>query len=312
MILLKQMLVLFLIMMVGFICRKVGIINDETSKKLSAIVVNVANPAMILSSAINPGDTVKGHDLLITFILSIAMFAALMVLAIFVPYLLKAPKSDFGIYRSMTVFANIGFMGFPLIRSVYGEDALLYAAIFQLPFNLLVYTYGVYVICESRDASSDDDKSPRRNPIKEILNIGVISCIIALILFFVRPTVPSVIEDVCDYIGDMTPPLSMMIIGDSLSKIDIKKLITNVRLLAYSLIKLLIIPVAGTLIARECGIDGVLLGVFMIILAGPAATMNALLSQQYDSNYQLASEGVALSTLLSVATIPLVSLILGL
>lgn len=310
MVLLKQMIVLFLIMIVGLLCRKAGIINDETSKKLSAIVVNVANPAMILSSAINPGDTIKGHDLLITFILAIVMFAGLMFLAIFIPYLLKAPRSDFGIYRAMTVFANIGFMGFPLIRSVYGPDALLYAAVFQLPFNLLVYTYGVYVICESRNLN--DSKEIKRNPIKEIMNIGVVSCIIAIILFFVRPTVPSVIEDVCDYIGDMTPPLSMMIIGDSLSKIDIKKLISNARLLAYSLIKLLVLPITGTLIAKECGIDGVLLGVFMIIMAGPAATMNALLSQQYDSNYQLASEGVALSTILSVATIPLVSLILGL
>lgn len=310
MVLLKQMIVLFLIMIVGLLCRKAGIINDETSKKLSAIVVNVANPAMILSSAINPGDTIKGHDLLITFILAIVMFAGLMFLAIFIPYLLKAPRSDFGIYRAMTVFANIGFMGFPLIRSVYGPDALLYAAVFQLPFNLLVYTYGVYVICESRNLN--DSKEIKRNPIKEIMNIGVVSCIIAIILFFVRPTVPSVIEDVCDYIGDMTPPLSMMIIGDSLSKIDIKKLISNARLLAYSFIKLLVLPIAGTLIAKACGIDGVLLGVFMIIMAGPAATMNALLSQQYGSNYQLASEGVALSTILSVATIPLVSLILGL
>ncbi len=313
MVLLCQMAVLFVIMLVGYACRKYGIFNDTVVKHLSSLVVNVANPCMILAAAINPGDGVSGHELLVTAILSIIMYIGLIIVAFFVPVILKAPKADYGIYMALTVFANIGFMGFPLIKSVYGSDALLYAAIFQLPFNLLVYTYGIYVICKSEENDAANSSSQGKvNPLRKMLNIGVVGCVIAIILFFIRPTVPYFIEDIFEYIGDMTPPLSMMIIGDSLSKMNFKKLFTNVRILGYSLIKLIIIPIVGTIIARAFGISGVLLGVFMVMLATPAATMNVLLAQEYDSNYQMASEGVAITTLLSIATIPLVSLILGL
>lgn len=321
MVLLNQMIVLFIIMMLGFVCRKVGIFNDETVKKLSSLVVNVANPAMILSSAINPGDSIQGHDLLITSIVAIAMYAILLIFAEFVPRILHVPKSDYGIYKSITVFANIGFMGFPLIKAAYGSEALLHTAIFQLPFNLLVYTYGVFVICNSGNYAKESEGNSSQsaassisfaNSLKKMLNVGVLTCIVAITLFFLRPTVPSVIEDVFNYVGDMTPPLSMMIIGDSLSKINFKKLITNVQLLGYSIIKLLIIPIVGTLAAKSIGVSGLLLPVFMIMLATPAATMNVLLAQEYNSNYKTASEAVALSTVLSIITIPIVSMILGL
>jgi len=314
MVLLGQMVVLFVIMLVGYACRRYGIFNDTVVKHLSSLVVNVANPCMILAAAINPGDNVSGYELFITAVLSIAMYAGLIIFAQLVPVILKTPKSDYGIYKALTVFANIGFMGFPLIKSVYGSDALLYAAIFQLPFNLLVYTYGVYVICKSANDEdlSANGQTEKINPLQKMLNIGVVGCIIAITLFFIRPEVPYVIEDIFDYIGDMTPPLSMMIIGDSLSKMNFKKLFANKQLIGYSAIKLLVIPLVGTYIAKLFGVSGALLGVFMIMLATPAATMNVLLAQEYDSNYRTASEGVAITTLLSIATIPLVSLILGL
>lgn len=312
MVLLGQMVVLFVIMLVGLACRKYGIFNDTVVKHISSLVVNVANPCMIIAAAINPEGNVSGQALIITALLSIVMYIGLIVFAQFVPGILKAPKADYGIYRALTVFANIGFMGFPLIKSVYGSEALLFAAIFQLPFNLLVYTYGVYVICKSSNDSDNGDENAKDNPLKKMLNIGVFGCLIAIALFLIRPAVPYVIENIFDYIGDMTPPLSMMIIGDSLSKMNFKKLFANKQLIGYSIIKLLFIPIAGTYLAMLCGISGTLLGVFMIMLATPAATMNVLLAQEYDSNYQVASEGVAITTLLSIATIPLVSLILGL
>lgn len=311
MVLLGQMFVLFTIMLVGYLCRKYGVFDDYVSKHISSLVVNVANPCMILAAAINPSGEVSGHDLLLTAILSVVMYVFLIAIANFVPYILRVPKSDYGIYRSLTVFANIGFMGFPLIRSAFGSDALLYAAIFQLPFNLLIYTYGVYIICKDYSGDSESTAQKVENPFKKMLNIGVVGCIVAILLFFIRPTVPGVIEDIFDYIGDMTPPLSMMIIGDSLSKMDFRKMFTNIRLIGYSIIKLLFIPITGTLLAKLFGIDGTLLGVFVIMLATPAATMNVLLAQEYDSNYEIASEGVAISTILSVITIPIVSLILG-
>lgn len=306
MVVVTQMLILFLIMLTGMVCRKIGIFSDDMVKKLSKLVLNIANPAVILASAVSSGNNITGNNLAVTGILSLTMFASLIIIAHFIPPLIRAQKSDFGVYKCMTIFGNIGFMGLPLVSAIFGPDATLYVAIFQLPFNVLIYTYGVYVL---RKDSQDGDNEITVSPMKDILNIGVISCLIAIVLFFTKLPVPYFITKTLDYLGSLTAPLSMMIIGDSLTKINIKSLLKNIQLLSYCIIKLLILPIAGTLIARLAGIDGTLLGVFVVMMATPAGTMNAMLSQQYGGNYKLASEGVALSTLLSIFTIAVVFMI---
>lgn len=306
MVVVTQMLILFLIMLTGMVCRKIGIFSDDMVKKLSKLVLNIANPAVILASAVSSGNNVTGKNLAVTGILSLTMFASLIIIAHFIPTLIRAQKSDFGVYKCMTIFGNIGFMGLPLVSAIFGPDATLYVAIFQLPFNVLIYTYGVYVL---RKDSQDSDSEITASPMKDILNIGVISCLIAIVLFFTKLPVPYFITKTLDYLGSLTAPLSMMIIGDSLTKINIKSLLKNIQLLSYCIIKLLILPIVGTLIAKSAGIDGTLLGVFVVMMATPAGTMNAMLSQQYCGNYKLASEGVALSTLLSIFTIAVVFMI---
>lgn len=306
MILVKQMVVLFLLMMVGFICRKMGLLNDEASKKISAIVVNVANPALILSAGINPESTIKGTEFLKTLCLALIIYACLIIIGIIIPKILRVPLSDRGLYQVMMIFSNIGFMGFPLISAVYGDDALLYAALFMIPYNVLIYTYGMAVI---RGKEASEEKTTAKDTLKKVFNIGVIACILMFVLYLTRLPVPSVIEDTVDYLSNLTAPLSMIIIGDSITKINFKKLITNFRLIAFTLIKLLVVPAIGIFVLSLCGISGDLLGVCMIMLATPVGSMTVMISQQYDGNSELASSGVALTTVLSVVTIPIVSLL---
>ena len=146
MILLKQMMVLLIMMLVGVYCRKKGIFNDEANKRISSLVVNVANPALILSSSINQEAVIEGMEFVKTFILAWGMFGVLMVIAFFIPKILRADVKEYGTYRTMTIFSNIGFMGFPVIDALYGSEALLYATMFLIPFNVLIYTYGISVM----------------------------------------------------------------------------------------------------------------------------------------------------------------------
>ena len=143
MILLQQMMVLFIIMMIGFVCRRIGLIRAEGSKMLSGIVVNVANPALILSSSANKESSIQGRELVITLGLAVCFYLIFLVLAEIVPRVLRVSKEDLGVYKAMTVFSNIGFMGFPLLSAMYGSEALLYASLFTIPYNILIYTYGV-------------------------------------------------------------------------------------------------------------------------------------------------------------------------
>lgn len=306
MILLQQMMVLFIIMMIGYICRKIGLFGKEASKILSGVVVNIGNPALILSSAINKESAIEGKELAMTMGLAVAFYLVLLVLGEIVPRVLRVEKKNQGVYKVMTVFSNIGFMGFPLLTAMYGSESLLYASLFMIPYNILIYTYGVNAMC-----TKEENISQKKIPWKKIFNIGVIACILTIILYLTRIPVPTVIEDVVSTLGNLTAPLSMIVIGDAMSQMKPKELLTDVKLMIFTVIKLLIIPVMGLLILKQFGFSSMLMGVLLVMISTPVGSMTAMLAQQYDGDYELASKGVALTTLLSVVTIPIVSMIMG-
>ena len=146
MLLLQQMIVLFILMLLGYYMRKKDILSDEMCKSLSWIVVNIANPAMILSGSVNSENGIAGEELLMTMILAVGIFAGLIIISLLIPIILRVPSHSAGVYRVMTIFSNIGFMGFPVISALYGTEALLYASVFLIPFNLLIYTYGILAL----------------------------------------------------------------------------------------------------------------------------------------------------------------------
>ena len=302
---LQQMIVLFLVMLIGLIAYKMDYINDNASKKLSSIVVNIANPALILSSILGMDNTVTGKNLLVTMVIAVTLFASLLVLAIFVPWLFRVDKSSYGAYRVMTVFSNIGFMGFPIISAVYGNSALLYGTLFLIPYNVLIYTYGIYTMKQR----AGDEKEPFRLGL--ICNSGVIACVLAIVLFALGVKLPAFLGSVISMLSNLTAPLSMMVIGASMATIDLKKLAGDYKLLLFAGFKLLLVPVIGTLVVRQLVENEVICGVTMVMLATPVGSMTAMLAQEYEGDYELASKGVMLTTLLSVVTLPVVSAIVG-
>lgn len=329
MIMLQQMLVLLIFMLIGYGMRKKNFLNEDSSKALSWIVINIANPALILSSCISGESIMTGQKLLMVTLTSVALFAVLIAISLILPKILRVPASDVGVYRVMTIFSNIGFMGFPLISAIYGSEALQYGSVFLIPFNLLIYTYGIQAMQPTgkiMNESAKAEKSCVEKPCveksyaekssqgkiqwKKMLNIGVIACLINIILSLHPIAFPDFVQTTINSLSSLTAPVSMFVIGSSMANISLKKLFTDKRLLIFSFIKLIIIPIVGVWAFRFFVTDQKLLGVCMIMLATPVASMSAMLAQQYDGDYELASSGVALSTVLSVITMPLVSLLL--
>ncbi len=307
MLLLEQMVVLFLLMGIGYLCYKKEIITDEAGKKLSAIVVNIANPALVLTGCLGE-EKIQGRELFVTAAIITGVYSALLLIAQILPRLLRVEKESRGTYKAMTVFSNIGFMGFPVVAALYGKSALLYASLFTIPYNILIYTYGV------SSMSSEPEGGRQKGHgaaflIRRIFNVGVISCIAAMIIYLCEIPVPGMIADTITHLSNLTAPLSMMVIGASLATINLKKLFTDLRLLLFSVIKLLVLPAVGVMVIRQFVDNEVILGVCLVMLATPVGSMTAMLAQQYDGDYEMASKGVALTTILSVATIPLVSML---
>lgn len=394
MVMLQQMIVMFLMMAVGYLCYRKQILTEEVSKKVSAIVVNVANPCMILSSALTD-QQMQGKELVQTLAIVVMMYVFLLVMAQLLPRILCIQKESRGAYAAMTVFANIGFMGFPVLAAMYGNGALLYGAVFQIPFNILIYTYGVAVLTRKQgacakteqdvnaevdvkaepdvnaevDAKTEQDvktepdvntevdvkaeqdvnaevdvkaepngKTGERQDaqgitaavngmseniengseqqgklqgtveiVKKIFNIGVIACIAAMLLYFLQTPVPSFLQAFITNLGNLTAPLSMMIIGASLAQMPLKELFLDKKLLLFSLVKLLLLPAVWMIMVNRVAEQEILRGVCLVMMATPAGSMTAMLAQQYGGDYETASRGVALTTVLSVITMPLLA-----
>ena len=305
MLLLQQMIVLFVLMLIGYFVSKKEYITDATFKQLSWLVVYVACPAMVISGSVNSGKMMEGAELFATLGLTVLIYTVLIVIGLVSPVFLGVPREDRGVYKVMMIFSNIGFMGFPLIGSLYGTEALLYAALFQIPFNVLIYTYGILVL---KKKTEDNE----RLDLKKILNIGVICCIISIVISLFQIETPAFVKSIVSNLSNLTAPLSMMVIGASLTKIRFRELFTDARLLVFCGLKLLVIPIVLLFVLKQFIDSDMVLGVCMVILATPVASMTAMLAQQYDGNYALASKGVAVSTILSVITMPVVAMITGL
>lgn len=297
MVLLQQMGILFVYMMIGYVACKKEYFGQEFGKKLSWLVVNVANPMLAISAVVNNEEQIAKKDFYVTVLLAICFYAFFLILAQILPRLIGVQKSDIGVYKMMTTFNNIGFMGFPVIAAAYGNGALIYAVPFSIMFNILCYTWGIQTLCGGGEKGNW----------KRIINIGTISGIISIVLFFMQIPVPKMICSLSAGLSNLTGPLSMLVIGISIAAMELKDLFTDVKLLKFALIKLLAVPVAAMLLVCQVIDNRLICEVFLVMMATPAASMCAMLSQQYGGDYELAAKGVALTTILSVVTMPIVS-----
>ena len=146
----QQMLVMFLLMLAGYLGRKSGVIGKGADKVLSTVVIYIGNPALILSGSVGGAAKIQGLELLFTLGLAFGLFGLLILLSYGLPPLLRVRPKSRGTYRVMTVFQNLGFMGFPLISAMFGKEALLYGTLFLIPYNVLVYTYGIRTISSEK------------------------------------------------------------------------------------------------------------------------------------------------------------------
>lgn len=298
MILLKQMVVLAIIMLIGFFLAKKDILDPGTGKKISWIVVNVCNPALMISGAL--GDKRLPEELLLqTFLVAGAMYAVLLVLGLLMPVILRDNKNK--AYSLMLVFGNVGFMGYPLIASMYGQEAILLASIFNLFYGVLMYTYGIMVMSGSKFNVSN---------LKLLINSGIIACILEIIIYAFNIKLPDFMCDTFTMVSNLTAPLSMMVIGATFADLSLKKLITDGRILIFTFIRMILLPIVSFPFFKMFVKDPVLLGVCLVMVAVPVGSMNVMIAQQYGGNIETSAKGVAFTTLLAVVTMPLLFLVL--
>lgn len=300
-----QMLVLFGILLIGYYTAKRGVLTRDMNKHLSTLVCMLTNPLQVLASALSGEHPMENAQVLGMTGVALAMFVVLILISFLVPRALRIKSaSDAGVYRYLLVFSNLGFMGYPVIEALLGAEYVFYATVFVMVFQLICWSYGVTLISGQRMKLSWDIL---RRP-------TIITALLAFILYFADirplwaacPAAMSILYRVTDSIGDLTSPIAMLIIGASLAEMPLREVFNKWRVYVLAAFKMIVLPVLTWLLLRGVMRDGRLFAALIVMLAMPSATNATIMSYQFGGDEKLASAGVFVTTLLSVATIPLV------
>ncbi len=216
-------------------------------------------------------------------------------------FFFKFPKNKQQVFRFITIFSNVGFMGYPVLESIYGGIGVFYAAIFNIPFNILVWTVGVMLFTGEKDF-----KSMR----KALANPALIAVFIGIILFVFSIKLPMPIETSLKLVGSTTTPISMIIVGSMLAEMKFKDAFSDISVYYAAVVRLLIVPMIIYVSLKILKVDELLLNICVILQAMPAAVMAAIIAEKYGGDSLLASQCVFITTIVSGITIPIVILFL--
>ena len=298
MVVFQTMLKLFLLLVLGFVLFKCHIFDEYTNKKISALIVNVASPMLIISSIAG----VEGSNKSIVFLMigaGILMYIGFIILGKIINRIFPFPKKDWPVYECMVVFANTGFMGYPVLLDVFGQEAVFYASLIHMAFNFFVYTYAIMCLTKG------DDSEFKLN-FKQLLTPGIILIFVGIFIYLFDIQLPSVLMDTINSVGSLTAPLSMMMIGSSLAVYPIKDSFTDWRSYVFAFVRLMIVPFVTMIMCRLLHIDPYYANITIITNAMPVGSMVLMLATQYNANLKIVTRNIVVSTLLSVITIPIV------
>lgn len=299
-VILQQMLTLAAMMAIGFYLHKKEWMEEDTYGKLSRMVVNIFNPLLIIDGVINKSFTRQSGNIGENLVFMLLYFVLLLVLGGMLAPLFAKRREERNIYQLMTVFSNVGFMGIPIITGIYGKESMIYITFYILGYNVLLYTLGVWLFQSEKKGVSP------RVLLKNMLNPGVVASILGILLFLWNPTVPQFAKSLCSYMGTATVPLSMILIGFSLADTNWRALFGNMRMLLFVTVKMLAIPIGAALCLKNLDISAMVKGIFVLQLAMPVGSILALMAAENGRHGEICTNGIVLSTLASVVTVPVV------
>ncbi len=309
-----QMLILAVVVVCGFIARKKKLMNDTFDTMLSQLVFNFTLPALILNSVLSSTSLPSAHDIGLTLLyaaLSFVLVIALSSIIAFVVYR-KVPKVTRGAHQFMMVFGNTGFIGYAVLASVLDPSAVLYAAIYNIIFNIVIFSIGVVLI--AGDSDSDDDRRGWRKQLGAVghalLKPAVIASSIAAVLAIFEINAPgSPIQQACDLLGGMTVPAAMLVVGSSIAKMPLHDIFTDGWSYLTTAIRLVVMPLAVFFIFRLFVHDTFILAILVLLAAMPVASNGTMLSLAYAGDTKTVARGTFLTTVLSAVTLPLIALL---
>lgn len=306
----SKMLQLFLIMAAGYLAGKVKFLNREMRSSLTALALNITMPAMFVAAVINSDSLPEAGEFIILFGVVLIEYVIALGISFLIVRILRFPRNISGSSVFILVFGNMSFMGFPVMQAIWGNEGVFYAMMFTLPFNIMLDSLCSRLILHDKYVSAPDGKKEERTGQnwKQILRSPIfIASVIAFGLALIRIQVPEVIGVTLNSVGSVTTPLTMLIIGASLSDVPVREVFNVPVIYVLSFLKLIAMPVLIWLIFRAFLKNSMFLGVTTIINAMPVAAVGQMLCLRYECNEDFMAKSIFITTVCSVVTIPLIA-----
>lgn len=301
---LGQMGVLFILVVIGFTCHKLKIMNDTFDRSLSVLIINVTAPCIILSSVM--GETLpERSEILPVLLLGTATLVLMLILGYIFAKLLHSEME--GIYRFMFAFGNINFIGIPVATSLFGNYAIFYISVLTIPFNLLLFLLGQIFIASCNPNSANTRISFNW---RMVFSPALCSTYIVIALVYFQIRTPKIVGEAFTLVGYMTIPASLMVIGSTLANIRVLEMFGNWRIYVMSILKLLVIPGIIYGIYSVSPFDKRYTDVLVILSAMPVASYGTMICLKENIDPKTMAQGTFMSTLLSIVSIPVLALFL--
>lgn len=296
-----KILIIFLVVIIGFIANRAGRIPTEANPYLINILLDITTPCMILSSIISNTLTPETMQVTLEVVIGTVIFflAEWPVSLLIIKILHYEPKTDHGVLIVIISAVNTGFMGFPITRTLFGSEFFFYMAMENIVLGIYLYFLTVLQM---------DQGSGRRPDVKSglrsLCNNCMLFSIIGVIMLCLGVKLPTQAMSFLDLVGDATVPLSMLVVGVQLGDSNIRKLFQNGKLLAVSMANVIVMPALTLLAVNWLPITAKGKLILVFAAAFPCAVVTVAMANRENKNATLMAEGVALTTLLSLFTLP--------
>lgn len=297
------MITLFIIVILGYVLAKLRYMSVDFCRQLSAIVVDVTCPLLILSSVM--GDTMPDRRLILPLLgVGVLTYAILTVVAYLVPRALTQKASDHGIIGFALMFANVGFIGYPIVASIFGHAAVFYAALLNMANTFFIFTVGVDLI-----KGHDSSGQKHRFDFKVLFSPGLLAAYAAVVIVALKLHVSPLIARPVTMVGNITVPASLLVIGATMASLPLRDMLGNRLVYVVTALRLGAVPIVLYFLFRLMGVNALVNDINTVVIAMPVASFGTMFCMKYGRDVTLMTELTFLSTVASIFTIPLITLI---
>lgn len=294
------MVILFTIVVLGYALCKLGYMGDKFDQKLSSIVIDVTCPALILSSVM--GTELPDRSLILPLLgISFLTYILLLVYGFWVPRFVSKSRDEQGMIGFALMFANVGFIGYPIVSAIFGPKAVFYAALLNIPNTFFIFTAGVMLVKGEHNMKSLSAKV--------LFSPAMIAAFVAALMVAFSVRTPDIIARPVTMVGNITIPAALMVIGSSMARLPLKEIIGSPKVYVASLLRLVVVPLSVYFLFRFCGVTDIINNINTVIIAMPVASYGTMFCMKYGRNPSLMTEMTFITTLGSILTIPLITLL---